>query len=72
MTAVSCTAVKNGVGRRSTKTETKIFMKKSLQIEAMKSVRKHTIFAGKPQGSPKGARGYNRNQEKKKWRSDMS
>lgn len=44
--------------------------KPSVQLEAMKSVRKQTIFIGKPYGSPKGARGYNRNKQKN-WRNEV-
>lgn len=35
-----------------------------LQFEAMKSVREHTIFVGKPHSSPKGERGYARRKQK--------
>jgi len=52
---------------------TKLFlnMKRISQIEAMKSVRKHTIFVGKPYGTPKGLRGYNRKKQKQKWRKEI-
>ena len=45
--------------------------KNNTQIEAMKSVRKQTIFVGKVQGSPKGARGYNRNKAKQHLRREI-
>ncbi len=45
-------------------------MKNPKQLEVMKSVRKYTVFIGRPYGTPKGARGYNRkkeNQRKETW-----
>lgn len=45
--------------------------KKIAQIEAMKSVRKQTIFIGKPYGTPKGNRGYNRNKQKQNWSKEI-
>ena len=49
----------------------RIYMKpSSLQIQVMKSVRKHTIFVGKPYGTAKGAKGYNRNKQKN-WRKEI-
>jgi hypothetical protein len=45
-------------------------MKQISQIEAMRSVRKHTIFVGKAYGTPKGAKGYNRNKQKN-WRKEI-
>ncbi|HEY4511504.1 MAG TPA: hypothetical protein VJH55_01555 [Candidatus Paceibacterota bacterium] len=45
-------------------------MKPETQLKAMKSVRKHTIFVGKPHSSPKGERGYNRKREKQNWRKE--
>lgn len=45
-------------------------MKKHSQIAAMRSVRKFTVFVGKVQGPPKGARGYDRKREKRSWSRD--
>jgi hypothetical protein len=46
-------------------------MNNTIQMKAMKSVRKQTIFVGKPYGSPKGERGYNRNKQKQNWRKEV-
>ncbi len=40
------------------------------QFEAMRSVRKRTIFIGKTHGTPKGAKGYDRNKQKQNWRKE--
>ena len=45
-------------------------MKKFNQLTAIKSVRKFTVFVGKVQGPPKGARGYDRKKEKRAWNRD--
>ncbi len=44
--------------------------KLTTRLKAIKSVRKHSIFVGKAYGSPKGAKGYDRNKQKN-WRNEI-
>jgi hypothetical protein len=41
------------------------------QVTTMKKVRKLTVFVGKTQGPPKGAKGYNRKRENQNWRKEI-
>ena len=52
-----------GIGKKE-------FMKKAkTQYDVMKSVRKYTTFIGKAYGTPKGAKGYNR-KNNKNWKEE--